>query len=225
MIRESLIPRTDHSAELYREAFSSELIGAVKSIADIGAGDSDFHASVLPNQTVLRIDRDYAQLAPVGGNYLAADATDMSSVPSESVDMTVSAFMFQHLPKKSGAVAQALREMVRITRPAVANARAGKGYIQVYPVYRPEKVWSLLEKYPELRGHAGLSPAADEDKLTERGFPGDTLMIRKDEGLDEDALDRFAEALDKTDALRRRTPHLGALGRMMIDGTNRINVS
>ena len=200
-------PRTNHSADLYHAAFGDNL-NSVVTIADIGAGDSDFALNAPEGKQVVRVDAQYEARPPEGSDYIAAHAQDMSMIPDGSFDATISVLMMQHIPHGKGDVAKSISEMVRITKPYNSeNPDAGK--VSIYPVWNKKAMEKALRPFADV-AHVGYANDDMENLPDEYLMP--TLMIARTEALDEDRLQGLANAIEASGSLKR-PPSLRQLAR------------
>jgi hypothetical protein len=224
--------RTDHGYGLYEGAFG-ELITGPQTIADIGAGDSGFAEEAMRHgKQVLRIDPLYAKHPPKGGdNYLAADARYMPEVPDESFETVLSSLMFQHVEHGNGDVTKIIQEMIRIAE-TTDERRGYKGFIAIFPVWRPEVLKEKLQQgnFGDVAavGFLGGRGVDDADarsvgRLQRKNMP--TLVIRKMTDLTQDRQAALATTIEHSRGLMKKQT-LGDLARRAIistTGENRIS--
>ncbi len=139
--KQTPIERTNHSSQLYGAAFGRIIDQPTSQlIVDIAAGDADFaDARAARGQRVIRVDRDYGRVAPKGTDWVADDARNLS-LDTATSDVTVSAFLMQHLSDEDQA--RAIAEMLRITKPYDGSAQ---GVVGLFPVYRPDRLQAALD--------------------------------------------------------------------------------
>lgn len=204
-------PRTNHTEELYRAAFGENLKGA-QTIADIGAGKSDFALHAPEGKRIVRVDAQYDTHPPEGEDYIAARAQDMSIIPDESFDATVSVLMMQHIPHGNGDVAQAISEMVRITKPYNPdNPDAGK--VSIYPVWNKKAMEKALRPFADV-AHVGYASFDEMENMTAE-YINPTLMIARTEALTPGRLHDLANAIEASKAFKR-PPSLGQVVRRLV---------
>ena len=222
-------PRTNHGYELYAAAFGDIVTGA-QTIADIGAGDSNFAATVeahAPSKSVWRFDAQYAFDPPVGEQAVAADARDLDMVPDEAFDASLSAFMFQHFTHGSGDVAKAIKEMVRVTKTATPRD-VTKGNVAIYPVWNEADLSSLLLQKGFSDNEVGIGyPTEDGLGRIDRRLKMPTLVIRKTDNLTPEKLHELAALIELSGALNKaETPiTLGRRALMTLTGRTRRNTA
>jgi SAM-dependent methyltransferase len=227
-----MTPRTDHGYGSYEGAFG-DIIGDARTIADVGAGDGTFaKEAAWRGKDVLRIDPTYAAQPPQGGNYLAADARDMSEVPDDSFEVAVSAYVLQHIEHGNGDAANVVKEMVRITE-RTDRVNGDKGYVAIFPVWRPERLREQLAlgNFSDVAavGFLGGRGAEDTDahpvgRLERRNLP--TLVIRKTAALTDERLGELADAIERSRGLTKKRT-LGDMARKAIistTGENRLSI-
>lgn len=201
-----LAPRTTHGVGLYLGAFG-EALHLAKNIADIGAGSSSFAQKFEvwnPGTEVWRYDAQYGDRLPDGDRWAAADVRNLDMVPDDTFDATVTTFMFQHLTHGNGDTAQAVKEMVRITKRVEDVNDVQAGNVMIFPIWKPEVMRKLLENFDNNIARMGYP---DPDKLREYGEQmGDkeTLLIRKTPLLTPDILDQLAHMIEESKALTKR---------------------
>jgi SAM-dependent methyltransferase len=174
-------------------------------VADVGAGNGDFYLGAQQEGLrVQRIDPAYKDHIPKDGDYVTADARHMPQVPSNSFDVSVSSFLFQHLQESPGSVAMAIQEMVRITKPR----ENGGGLVLIYPLYGAKKFQEeIASRFSDVTGFAHT----DEDALSERGYPMTTLAIVKNDQLTPKRLKELTQAIEESGVLSRRKTILDRL--------------
>lgn len=221
----NVIPRTDRSAACYELAFGPA-IGRAQSIADVGAGDSDF-ANVQRAQGVdtMRIDMQYANDPPEGeAPWVSADITEGLPIADEQYAVTVSAWMFQHL-HQPGSISKAIQEMIRITKTDAVPSDRPNGQIHIYPVYNDAVVTRALEALPGgLYGSVvGLSGASNEAELSRRDEPMHTLLLYKSPQLTKEVAVQIADAVEASGALLAPRPTPPRIVRQMLQsGSTRV---
>jgi hypothetical protein len=193
-------PRTNHSYELCVAAYGP-IIDDANVIADVGAGDSPFGPEAeqrMPGKTVWRFDAQYASDPPLGERAVAADARYLDMVEDETFDVSVSAFMFQHITHGNGDVESAIKAMGRITKSTADPKDFSKGIIAIYPVWNEGNFMDQLAE-------AGLN----DDNAVGVGYPGGdalahfgvdydlkTLVIRKTDSMSPERLEKIAKLIE-----------------------------
>ena len=225
--KERKIERTSRSAEFYRGVFGEFIApGNVESILDVGAGDASFAEEVVPatGQRITRVDRDYADDPPTGQDWHVADARDLSEF-YDTFDVTISAFMMQHMSPDEQAVA--LREMIRTTKVCHAGPDGYAGHVGICPVYKPDRLRKQLSEAGFYLSTAVVDNISQEDIILDRKKASiySTLWIERDDGMTDDRAAELAEVVAGTGALSRRTT-LRDLARrsLMPDGVSRRKV-
>jgi len=162
---ERIIERTNHTPELYTVAFGSVIDRPeVRTILDVGAGDSTFAESRSPGQCVTRVDKDYGRSAPEGGDYISCDITSGIPRDPETFDTAISSFLMQHLTPDEQAAA--IVEMLRVTKKYHGEY---SGVIGLYPVFNPDSLHALIHEH-------GLG---NEMRLERSKKLNDTIKLRK----------------------------------------------
>ena len=197
-----LAPRTDHGYTLYKAA-TGDMLDAAYTIADIGAGNSDFadKANAL-GHNVMRFDAQYIDNPPKGNaNFMVADARHLDTVSNEVFDAVVSVLMMQHIEHGNGDVASAIEEMLRITKTPSVDNDTSAGTILIYPVWNREKLDRIIKK--DFASHASIGYADDPevfDRLPEE-YRHPTLLIRKTTGLTQAMIDHLCDSIESSKAL------------------------
>lgn len=203
------IERTAKSATLYRKVFGEILDPKnATSILDVGAGDSPFaEKAATIGQTVIRVDSDYARRPPSGEGWVAANATDLSAFEGQ-YDVSVSAFMMQHLSTDDQAAA--IEGMIRATKKQPAEGSQLEGVAAIYPVYKPAKLKKAirenrLDDFVFVHS-TGLENTAEHVPISEDHLKGlVTLYVVNDARLGNEDIRFIAELIADSDALYRRT--------------------
>jgi hypothetical protein len=208
-LTELRVERTNHTTGLYEAAFGA-IIGDAQSIVDLGAGDSPFGTDYTRRgKEVFRVDPQYAERMPDDDHNALPHFANNLPLPDGSVDVAVSAFMFQHLPQ--GELNSTLAEAARVTRLAT-DEDPNRGYIAIFPVFAREKLDKAIAK-------AGLDDVAqvgypDEEALHSRHpkvrYPTlvirNTPELRKPNNDGKTRLDELAETIEASQALKNKSP-------------------
>lgn len=202
-------PRTLHGYRLYEAAFGDAIKDA-KTIADVGAGDSNFARTIeqrYPGKEVWRFDAQYQGDPPTGDRFEDADARHLDGVPDEAFDLALSAFMFQHITHGNGDAARAMMEMIRITKTADPKDDS-RGNIMIFPVWRYDRLRELLvDNFSDDIAMVGYPEIDALHNVDKRLGDKRTLLIRKTPHLTAEKAQRLTSMIEFSRVLdRRETP-------------------
>lgn len=219
-----IIERTDHSPRLYEAAFGRVLNQpTTEVIIDVAAGDSQFatERAARSGQRVIRVDRDYELAPPLGSDWLADDARALS-LPDRESDVTVSAFLMQHLSPDDQQ--KAIAEMLRVTKPFDGTAQ---GVVGLFPVYRPE----VLQRALDVARFDSQAYIMEDTETFEKGTIADRKLAKPtlwipNQGTPEEQTVLIRLITESGAMTRRRTvADLARQAMMRRTGNNRISLS
>lgn len=204
-------PRTNHSFSLYRGAFGEAPL-ETGLLLDLGAGDSEFSriAKEQHEVKVVALDPQYASL---GTEYRPAVAADGRALPftNDSFDGVVNVLMMRQLPHNDGSISEAIKEMIRVTKPIESLEQ--EGTINIFPVYRPDRK-GVLKYFLDLEDKIADVSYPNFDYLTANHprFVYPTLRIAKRAATPPEYYHELAHAIEESKILKPY-PGIKQLGR------------
>lgn len=198
-------PRTGHpglTAGLY-----GEILAPAETVLNVGAGYTDLGADLRlrritkPIVTSLDAMEGYDSNGSDGRLDKVRGYAQALPFEDDSFSMSVCHFAAQHMP--DDVLGAALKEMVRVTKPAENSQDAAKGVIMVGPVYKKKGLEEEIEKQG-LDMFVGLTMHESTDMTVEgrRYAAKPSLWIHKLDELTPDKLSALTQLVVSSEALK-----------------------